>query len=103
MTRSSSSLTKRKADSPPPRSQVAPNVPSEKNMGIETPPPKQIKNNDLLPSIPPENDPYNSDNWDPDDHYECHCDGHRLADPVEKGRKKKDDSLHCPEYVLVDK
>src|SRR6266481_4905505 len=36
MTRSSSSSTKRKADSPPPRSRVAPNVPSKKNVGIET-------------------------------------------------------------------
>ena len=39
-TRSSSSSTKRKAESLRPRSQVAPNVPSEKNAGIETPPPK---------------------------------------------------------------
>src|SRR6266481_120619 len=103
MTRSSSSSTKRKADSPSPRSWVAPNVLSKKNAGIETPPPKQIKNNDSLPSIPPENNPYNLDNWDPDDYYECHCDGHRIADPIERGRKTKDDGLRRPEYVLVDK
>src|SRR6266481_7666661 len=103
MTRSSSSSTKRKADSPPPHSQVAPNVPSKKNAGIETPPPKRIKNNDSLLSIPPENDPYNPDNWDPDDYYECHRDGHGIADPIERGRKTKDDGPHRPEYVLVDK
>src|SRR6266481_3150638 len=103
MTRSSSSLTKRKADSPPPHSQVAPNVPSKKNAGIETPPPKRIKNNDSLLSIPPENDPYNPDNWDHDDYYECHCDGHGIADPIEWVCKTKDDGPCRPEYVLVDK
>src|SRR6266481_4640940 len=102
-TRSSSLSTKRKVDSPPPHAWVAPKLPPEKNTDLETLPPKRIKNNDSLLLIPPEHNPYNPDNWDPDDYYECHRDGHGLAEPVEWGHKKKDDGLHHPEYILVDK